>query len=59
VGGLDRQRKLSGTEVGWCGGSVEGLDRQREPGRELPDENGGDGIESDAAGRKPSGAALE
>jgi hypothetical protein len=29
---------------------VDGLDRRREPGRELPDENGGDGRRWDAAG---------
>jgi hypothetical protein len=32
------------------GGGVEGLDRRREPGNELPDEDGGDGRMRDAAG---------
>jgi hypothetical protein len=38
---------------------VDGLDRRREPRRELSDENGGDGSGWDAPGRNPRGAALE
>jgi hypothetical protein len=38
---------------------VDGLDRWRKPGRELPDENSGDGSGWDATGRNPRGAALE
>jgi hypothetical protein len=59
VGGLNLRRKLSGTGVGRCGGGEEGLDRRREQGRELPDENSGDGSESDAARRNQRGAGLE
>jgi hypothetical protein len=59
VGGLNLRWKLRGTGVGRFGGGEEGLDRRRERGRELPDEIGGDGSESDAARRNQRGAGLE
>jgi hypothetical protein len=61
--GCDREESQgTGTGVGGGGGGVDGLDRRQEPGRELPDENGGDGSGSDAAdsgGEESQGSSTE